>query len=259
MAYLLSYSFLLSTKPRLFQRMNVTEEFIVDKTLPVLQLYRDLSIHSVEISVFWINRTWWNNRQWIWVTRLQQLPLLLNTILLCFWKVIDLSVSSRSYCHSVMAVSQEPSQLDSHSVSCQSISQSISLSVSQSIKQSRSQAVSQSASQSVSQSVSQPVSQSVSHSVICQSVSNQLVTSQSVSQSVNKLENNDMSSVSQSLDMLMITTLTIRITLGWKGPSTIQPHSIKPTNNNDTQTKNLSTLGVAAFNVTKRTWNNNTV
>ena len=188
MAYLLSYSFLLSTKPRLFQRMNVTEEFIVDKTLPVLQLYRDLSIHSVEISVFWINRTWWNNQKWIWVTWLQQLPLLLNTILLCFWKVIDLSVSSRSYCHSVTAVSQEPSQLDSHSVSCQSISQSISLSVSQSIKQSRSQAVSQSASQSVSQSVSQPVSQSVSHSVICQSVSNQLVTSQSVSQSVNKLE-----------------------------------------------------------------------
>lgn len=51
-AYLLSCSFLLSTKPRLFQRMNVTEEFIVDKTLPVLQLYRGLSIHSVEISVF---------------------------------------------------------------------------------------------------------------------------------------------------------------------------------------------------------------
>ena len=29
-----------STKPRLFQRMNVLEEYIVDKTLPVLQLYR---------------------------------------------------------------------------------------------------------------------------------------------------------------------------------------------------------------------------
>ena len=213
-------------------------------------------IEVVEISVFWITRSWWNNRQWIWVT-LQQLLLLLNRILFCFWKVINLSVSSRSYCHSVTARSQVPSQLDSHSVSCQSISQSISLSVSQSIKQSRSQAFSQSASQSVSQSVSQ-----VSQSVICQSVSNQLVTSQSVSQSVSQwmnLKNNDMSSVSQSLDVLMITILTVIITLGWKGPSTIQPHSIKPTNNNDTQTKNLSTLGVAAFNVTKRTWNNNTV
>ena len=51
-AYLLSYSFLLSTKPRMFQRMNVIEGFILDKTLPVLQLYRGLSIHSVEISVF---------------------------------------------------------------------------------------------------------------------------------------------------------------------------------------------------------------
>ena len=141
-------------------------------------------IEVVEISVFWITRSWWNNRQWIWVT-LQQLLLLLNRILFCFWKVINLSVSSRSYCHSVTARSQVPSQLDSHSVSCQSISQSISLSVSQSIKQSRSQAFSQSASQSVSQSVSQ-VSQSVSHSVICQSVSNQLVTSQSVSQSVSE-------------------------------------------------------------------------
>ena len=153
------------------------------KNLPWIKHYQYSNyIEVVEISVFWITRSWWNNRQWIWVT-LQQLLLLLNRILFCFWKVINLSVSSRSYCHSVTARSQVPSQLDSHSVSCQSISQSISLSVSQSIKQSRSQAVSQSASQSVSQS-----SQSVSHSVICQSVSNQLVTSQSVSQSVNELE-----------------------------------------------------------------------
>ena len=209
-------------------------------------------IEVVEISVFWITRSWWNNRQWIWVT-LQQLLLLLNRTLFCFWKVINLSVSSRSYCRSVTARSQVPSQLDSHSVSCQSISQSISLSVNPLSSQEVKQSVNQPASQSVSQS-----SQSVSHSVICQSVSNQSVTSQSVSQWIN-LKNNDMPSVSQSLDVLMITILTVIITLGWKGPSTIQPHSIKPTNNNDTQTKNLSTLGVAAFNVTKRTWNNNTV
>ena len=123
-------------------------------------------IEVVEISVFWITRKWWNNRQWIWVTP-QQLLLLLNRILFCFWKVINLSVSSRSYCHSVTALSQEPSQLDSHSVTCQSISQSISLSVSQSIKQARSQAVSQSASQSVSQSV-KSVSQSFSHLSVSQ-------------------------------------------------------------------------------------------
>ena len=130
-------------------------------------------IEVVEISVFWITRSWWNNRQWIWVT-LQQLLLLLNRILFCFWKVINLSVSSRSYCHSVTARSQVPSQLDSHSVSCQSISQSISLSVSQSIKQSRSQAFSQSASQSVSQSVIQ--------SFVSQSVINLWPVSQSVSE-----------------------------------------------------------------------------
>ena len=123
-------------------------------------------IEVVEISVFWITRSWWNNRQWIWVT-LQQLLLLLNRILFCFWKVINLSVSSRSYCHSVTARSQVPSQLDSHSVSCQSISLSISLSVNPLSSQEVKQSVNQPASQSVSQS-SQSVSQSVSHLSVSQ-------------------------------------------------------------------------------------------